>query len=102
MLTLKPSCEHCDKDLPNNSLEAMICSYECTFCQDCVAHVLSNVCPNCGGGFSHRPMRVATEWQPGLSLKHHPMAKKRFHKPINPAEHVKFALRIAAIPPVKR
>ena len=50
-LQLRPNCEYCDKDLPPNSLEARICSYECTFCADCVETKIFNVCPNCGGGF---------------------------------------------------
>ena len=56
-LELRPNCEYCDKDLPPNSAEARICSYECTFCADCVANNLDNVCPNCGGGFVVRPIR---------------------------------------------
>jgi uncharacterized protein len=48
-LQLRPNCEYCDKDLPPNSTEARICSYECTFCADCVEKKLQNVCPNCGG-----------------------------------------------------
>ena len=51
MLELRPTCEHCNKALPPDSLEARICSYECTFCVTCVEQVLGNVCPNCGGGF---------------------------------------------------
>ena len=50
-LQLRPNCEYCDKDLPPTSTEARICSYECTFCADCVESKLHNVCPNCGGGF---------------------------------------------------
>ena len=50
-LQLRPNCEYCDKDLPPNSIEARICSYECTFCANCVDNRLHNVCPNCGGGF---------------------------------------------------
>ena len=57
MLELRPSCEHCDKLLPNDSNEAMICTHECTFCEHCVKNVLKNVCPNCGGGFEKRPTR---------------------------------------------
>ena len=45
MLELRPNCEYCDKDLPPDSLEAMICTYECTYCRDCVEGVLRNVCP---------------------------------------------------------
>jgi len=54
-LELRPNCEYCDKDLPPASTEAQICSYECTFCADCVDNILYNVCPNCGGGFVPRP-----------------------------------------------
>ncbi|MDG1779055.1 MAG: DUF1272 domain-containing protein [Flavobacteriaceae bacterium] len=57
MLKLKPYCEHCQKPLPYNSDEAMICSYECTYCTKCVEKVLKNVCPNCGGSFEKRPKR---------------------------------------------
>jgi uncharacterized protein len=31
MLELRPTCEQCNKALPPASLEARICSYECTF-----------------------------------------------------------------------
>jgi uncharacterized protein len=55
MLELRPTCEHCNKSLPPDSLEARICTYECTFCVTCVDRVLGNVCPNCGGGFVPRP-----------------------------------------------
>src|SRR5438093_6860451 len=51
MLELRPSCELCDRDLPPASTEAMICTFECTFCARCVRETLHNVCPNCGGGF---------------------------------------------------
>jgi len=49
MLELRPNCEWCDCDLPAASTEAMICSYECTYCAECVEVVLRNVCPTCGG-----------------------------------------------------
>lgn len=57
MLEIRPICENCGKNLPNDSKEAMICSYECTFCIDCVKNILLNICPNCGGGFEKRPIR---------------------------------------------
>lgn len=57
MLVLKPECEHCGKKLPFNSDEAMICTFECTFCKMCVDEILSNICPNCGGNFEKRPKR---------------------------------------------
>jgi hypothetical protein len=59
MLALRPNCECCDKDLPPESLEAMICTFECTFCRTCADGVLHGVCPNCGGGFTPRPVRPA-------------------------------------------
>lgn len=71
MLEMRPSCECCDKDLPPDSAEAMICTFECTFCRDCVEHRLHDVCPNCGGGFVPRPTR------PAELLKKYPASKKR-------------------------
>src|SRR5215469_6375417 len=55
MLELRPSCECCDVDLPPSATNAMICTFECTFCRDCVENRLKGVCPNCGGNFSPRP-----------------------------------------------
>src|SRR5256885_14397696 len=76
-LQLRPNCEYCDKDLPPNSMEARICSYECTFCADCAENKLGNVCPNCGGGFVRRPIRPAREWRAGLSVAKRPPSGKR-------------------------
>jgi len=59
MLELRPSCECCDRDLPPDSPDARICTYECTFCAECVEERLRGVCPNCGGGFERRPVRPA-------------------------------------------
>lgn len=59
MLLLKPKCEGCERALPPESGDAMICSFECTFCEPCVADVLHGVCPNCGGNFERRPTRVS-------------------------------------------
>ena len=59
MLALRPNCECCDRDLPADSLEARICSFECTFCSDCAASVLGGTCPNCGGELVRRPIRPA-------------------------------------------
>ncbi|NNF79947.1 MAG: DUF1272 domain-containing protein, partial [Rhizobiales bacterium] len=67
MLAIRPNCELCDKDLPADATDAMICSYECTFCAPCVETELKNVCPNCGGGLVSRPIRPANEWRPGVS-----------------------------------
>ena len=71
MLELRPNCECCDKDLPPDALDAMICTYECTFCADCVANVLHGRCPNCGGGFAPRPVR------PPWRLAVHPASSVR-------------------------
>jgi hypothetical protein len=57
MLEIRPNCECCDRDLPNGSPDARICTYECTFCADCVEQRLGNVCPNCGGNLVLRPTR---------------------------------------------
>lgn len=76
-LELRPNCEYCDRDLPPHDTAARICSYECTFCADCVATRLQNVCPNCGGGFVPRPIRPAREWRPGLSVARRPPSDKR-------------------------
>jgi uncharacterized protein len=57
MLLLKPNCECCDKDLPFDSLEARICTFECTFCADCAERKLHSVCPNCKGELLRRPRR---------------------------------------------
>jgi hypothetical protein len=59
MLELRPNCECCDRDLPPDSPDAMICTYECTWCRECAENVLGGVCPNCGGNFQPRPIRPA-------------------------------------------
>lgn len=61
MLKLKPNCECCDKDLPPESQEAMICSFECTFCTDCANNILGGSCPNCEGNLVARPIRPAAK-----------------------------------------
>ena len=102
MLELRPNCERCDRDLPPESAEARICSYECTFCADCAEGPLGNVCPNCGGGFERRPVRPATEWRPGISRAHQPPSDKRRamkHAADDVAAHV---ARIREIPPAER
>lgn len=59
MLELRPGCECCDRDLPPDSTEARICSFECTFCAHCADEVLGGRCPNCGGELVPRPRRPA-------------------------------------------
>lgn len=57
MLELRPNCECCNRDLPPESAEAVICSFECTFCRQCADSVLGGKCPNCGGELVVRPRR---------------------------------------------
>src|SRR3546814_13428912 len=93
-LDLRPNCERCDKDLPPSAADARICSYECTFCADCVETALLNVCPNCGGGFVPRPIRPATEWRPGVSLAHQPASAMRVHMKRSPDEAAQLTRRV--------
>jgi hypothetical protein len=101
-LELRPNCEYCDKDLPPASTEARICSYECTFCADCVETRLQNVCPNCGGGFVPRPIRPATEWREGLSVTKRPPSQARAHLSYSLAEIAAHIARIKDVPPERR
>lgn len=102
MLQLRPNCECCDKDLPPESTEARICTFECTFCADCVESKLKNVCPNCGGGFAPRPIRPATQWRPGLSREQRPPSTKRIHMSYTLDQLVEHIARIKDIPPERR
>ncbi|HET7260588.1 MAG TPA: DUF1272 domain-containing protein [Casimicrobiaceae bacterium] len=61
MLDLRPNCECCNRDLPPDSVDARICTFECTFCCDCAVVRLGNVCPNCGGELVPRPRRPAEQ-----------------------------------------
>ena len=74
MLELRPNCECCDKDLAPDAPDAMICTFECTFCATCAETVLDGVCPNCGGDFSRRPVR------PAAMLKKYPASTRRVLK----------------------
>ncbi len=71
MLELRPNCENCDSDLPPESSDAMICTFECAFCRKCVEAVFHGVCPNCGGNLQPRPVR------PAALLEKHPASLKR-------------------------
>ncbi len=83
MLEIRPSCEHCNKSLAFDSKEAMICTFECTFCKDCVHNILHEVCPNCGGDFTQRPIR------PASLLKKYPVSEVVVHKPVDIETHLK-------------
>jgi len=102
MLKLHPNCECCDKDLPADSIEAQICSYECTFCTDCVEGILQNVCPNCGGGFVPRPIRPKTERRAGVSLANNPASNKRIVTTYSREELSAFCNSVKGIPPESR
>jgi uncharacterized protein len=101
-LQLRPNCEYCDKNLPPDTLTARICSYECTFCADCVEKKLQNVCPNCGGGFTERPIRPAMEWRPGLSLAKRPPSTVRVHLSYSLDDIAAHTSRIKDISPENR
>lgn len=80
MLEIRPTFENCNKALPYNSEEPMICTFECTFCMDCVEK-LKQVCPNCGGGFEKRPIR------PKNLLEKYPVSTVIIHKPVDFKTH---------------
>lgn len=75
MLELRPNCACCDRDLPPQSTEARICSFECTFCAACAEGVLGGKCPNCGGALIPRPIR------PAHLLARAPASTRRVLKP---------------------
>jgi hypothetical protein len=56
-LELRGECERCGAALAPEG-DAMICSYECTFCTAC-AEAIEDVCPNCQGELVPRPRRRA-------------------------------------------
>ncbi|GGI55848.1 DUF1272 domain-containing protein [Winogradskyella haliclonae] len=80
MLQIRPTCENCNKALPFDAEDAMICTFECTFCKDCVEK-LKEVCPNCGGGFEKRPIRSEH------LLEKYPVSKVIVHKPVDFETH---------------
>jgi uncharacterized protein len=101
-LQLRPNCEYCDKDLPPSALDARICSYECTFCADCVETKIFNVCPNCGGGFAPRPIRPAREWRPGVCVTKHVPSDKRVHLKYSVDDIAAHVARIRGVRPEER
>jgi hypothetical protein len=102
MLQLRPNCEWCDKDLRADARDARICTYECTFCADCVENVPCNVCPNCGGGFAPRAIRPLTEWRPGVCLGKQPASTQRVHLKWSRREVADFVQRVRNIEPESR
>lgn len=77
MLQLRPSCECCDRALAPDSVDARICSFECTFCASCADSLLQGTCPNCGGELLARPRR------PAAKLAAYPGSTTKVHKPEN-------------------
>jgi hypothetical protein len=77
MLQLRPNCECCNRDLPPDSVEARICSFECTFCARCAETVLDGKCPNCDGELIARPRR------PENKLAKYPASAERVLKADN-------------------
>jgi hypothetical protein len=75
VLDLRPNCECCNKDLPPEGADAMICSFECTFCRACAETTLGGRCPNCGGELAARPIR------PAEKLAAYPASTARVLKP---------------------
>ena len=102
MLELRPTCEHCDRALPPDSADARICSFECTFCASCVDELLGNVCPNCGGGFTARPIRPSRNWKGGNYLGVYPAGTKVRHRPVNLEAHARLAGELADVPAGQR
>ena len=82
MLTIRPSCGNCNKALPFDAEDAMICTFECTFCKDCVA-TFQHICPNCMGNLSPRPIR------PAQLLEKYPVSETIVHKPVDLDTHLK-------------
>ena len=75
MLQMRPGCECCNRDLPPDSVDARICTFECTFCSDCAGRRLHGVCPNCGGELLQRPRR------PAEKLAKNPPSAERVFRP---------------------
>ena len=75
MLQVRPNCECCDRDLPPECADALICSFECTFCAECAQTLLHGRCPNCGGELLPRPRR------PVAALAKYPASAERILRP---------------------
>ncbi|MGW9685072.1 DUF1272 domain-containing protein [Flagellimonas sp. 2504JD1-5] len=96
MLTLRPNCEHCGKSLPSTSEEAMICSFECTYCDKCAMEVFENVCPSCGGNFEKRPIR------PTAMLRKYPASTEEILAPKEEGLIDKMKLKYKHLKPSQR
>jgi len=63
MLDLKTNCERCATALPEDSLDARICAFGCTFCARCSEDTCAGVCPNCAGELLPRPRKKVAPTQ---------------------------------------
>jgi len=104
MLELRPNCEWCNKNLPPDSGQAMICTYECTYCANCVETVLHDVCPTCGGNFQPRPIRPRVSHREGkkLGLENHPASTERVHSKWTAEQVAEQSVRLKDMPPNER
>ena len=102
MLELRPSCEHCATALPPASMQARICSFECTFCAACAEGLLGNVCPNCGGGFMPRPVRPARNWKGDNHLGTYPARAEPKQRPVDLEAHARLIAALGGLPPEQR
>ena len=96
MLEIRPNCEHCNKNLPNTSTDAMICSFECTYCKACALEIFKNVCPSCSGNFVERPIR------PKKEIEKHPASIKLTFKSKDLKKAKINSDRFKNVPPEKR
>lgn len=88
MFKIRPACENCNKALPFDAEDAMICTFECTFCKNCTETILQHICPNCGGNFEKRPIR------PKHLLQKYPVSDKIVFKPVDLHKHQELVNRI--------
>jgi len=96
MLKIRPNCEHCGTKLPNTSKDAMICSFECTYCKTCASTIFKNVCPACGGNFEKRPIR------PAIMVRKYPASLDKLIDPKNLQKAHRLINKYANISPEKR
>ncbi|MCL4135168.1 UNVERIFIED_CONTAM: hypothetical protein GTU68_041838 [Idotea baltica] len=92
MIEIRTNCENCNTPLPTDSIVAMICAFECTFCRNCVETILQNVCPNCGGGFEKRPIlrnEYLTKYPPSENNILNPVDPEKFQKKLNKLKDIK-------------
>jgi uncharacterized protein len=74
----------------------MICSFENTFCRECVVGILKNVCPGCGGGLEKRPIR------PSLWLEKYPPDSEKVFRPVDKKQFDEMLRRYKDVWPDKR